>query len=236
LALRPEDNETFYREVDEELRRDQLKTYWERFGKLVIGGIVLVLALIGGFIWWQNQKEVKAGERSEKLLSAFDDVAARRTSAGQAKLDELAKSGAEAHRAAALLTKADLAIETKDLKGAAALFKQVADDEDLAQPYRDLALVRMTAAEFDTIKPQAVVDRLKGLAVAGNPWFGSAGEMVAISYLRLGKPQQAAGVFAAMAKDKKLPDTLRSRATQMAGSLGVDAVQETADANQEGSR
>src|SRR3954468_10638503 len=86
LALRPIDNETFYREVDEELRRDQLKTYWERFSKLVIAGIVLVLALIGGFIWWQNQKEVKAGERGEKLLSAFDDIAARKIGAGQAKL------------------------------------------------------------------------------------------------------------------------------------------------------
>ncbi len=94
----------------------------------------------------------------------------------------------------------------------------------------------MTALEFDTLPPQAVVDRLKGLAVAGNPWFGSAGEMVAISYLKLNKPQQAGALFAAMAKDKKLPDTLRSRATQMAGSLGVDAVQEAADANQEGNR
>jgi hypothetical protein len=236
LALRPTDNETFYREVDEELRRDQLKTYWQRFGKLAIAGVVLILALIGGFIWWQNQKEVKAGERSETLLGAFDDIAARRKSAASAKLDQLAKSGSEAHRAAALLTRADVAVEAKDLKGAAALFKQVADDSDLAQPYRDLALVRMTAVEFDTIQPQAVVDRLRGLAVAGNPWFGSAGEMVALSYIRLGKPQQAAGIFAAMAKDKKLPDTLRSRATQMAGSLGVDAVQEAADANQEGSR
>ena len=118
----------------------------------------------------------------------------------------------------------------KDLRGAAAIFKQVADDEGLAQPYRDLALVRMTAVELDTLPPQAVIDRLKGLAVTGNPWFGSAGEMVALSYLKLNKPQQAAGIFAAMAKDKKLPDTLRSRATQMAGSLGVDAVQESADA------
>jgi hypothetical protein len=236
LALRPTDNETFYREVDEELRRDQLKTYWERFGKLVIAGIILVLALIGGFIWWQNQKEVKAGQRSETLLGAFDDIAARRKGPASAKLDELARSGSEAHRAAALLTKADVAIEARDLKGAAALFKQVADDDDLAQPYRDLALVRMTAIELDSLPPQAVVDRLRGLAVAGNPWFGSAGEMVALSYIRLNKPQQAAGIFAAMAKDKTLPDTLRSRATQMAGSLGIDAVQESADANQEGTR
>jgi hypothetical protein len=236
LALRPTDNETFYREVDEELRRDQMKSYWERFGKLIIAGVVLVIAAIGGFIWWQNQKQVKAGEQSAALVEAFDDVAAGRKAPALAKLDGLAKSGADGHRAAALLTKADLAIEGKDLKGAAALYKQVADDEGLARPYRDLALVRMTAVELDTLAPQAVIDRLKALAVPGNPWFGSAGEMVALSHLKQGRPQQAAGVFAAMAKDKKLPDTVRSRATQMAGSLGVDAVQESADATQEGTR
>ena len=236
MALRPVDNESFYREVDEELRRDQMKTYWERFGKLVIAGVLLMLALIGGYIWWQNQKEVKAGEQSSTLVEAFEDVAAGRKAAAAAKLDGLTKSGSDGHRAAALLTKADVAIAANDLRGAAAIFKQVADDDGLAQPYRDLALVRMTAVELDTLPPQSVIDRLKGLAVAGNPWFGSAGEMVALSYLKLGKPQQAAGMFAAMAKDKKLPDTLRSRATQMAGSLGVDAVQETADATQEGTR
>ena len=235
MALKPVDNESFYREVDEELRRDQMKTYWERFGKLVIAGIVLLLAAIGGFIWWQNQKVVKAGERSETLVSALDEVASGRRNAAIPKLDGLIQSGSDGHRAAALLTKANIAVEAKDLKGAAALFKQVADDGDLAQPYRDLALVKMTAVEFDTLPPQAVIDRLKGLAVAGNPWFGSAGEMVALSHLRLNRPQQAAALFAAMAKDKKLPDTLRSRATQMAGSLGVDAVQET-EANQEGTR
>ncbi len=236
MALRPVDNESFYREVDEELRRDQMKTYWERFGKLVIAGVVLLLALIGGYIWWQNQKEVKAGERSATLVQAFADLTDGRKAAAVAKLDEVAKSGAEGHRAAALLTKADIAIDGGDLKGAAALYRQVADDSSLARPYRDLALVRMTAVELDTLPPQAVIDRLKGLAAAGNPWFGSAGEMVALSYLKLNKPQPAAAIFAAMAKDKKLPDTLRSRATQMAGSLGVDAVQEPADATQEGTR
>jgi hypothetical protein len=236
LALRPVDNESFYREVDEELRRDQMKTYWERFGKLVIAGLVLLLALLGAYLWWQNQKVVKAGERSSTLVEAFDDVAAGRKKAAVPKLDSLVESGSDGHRAAALLTKAGVAIDADDLKGAAALFKQVADDDGLARPYRDLALVRMTAVELDTLAPQAVIDRLKGLAVPGNPWFGSAGEMVALSYLKLNKPQQAAGIFAAMAKDKKLPDTLRSRATQMAGSLGVDAVQEPAGATQEGTR
>jgi hypothetical protein len=236
LAIKPVDNESFYREVDEELRRDQMKTWWQRRGKLVIAGIVLILAAIGGFIWWQNQQQVKAAERSQTLLGAYDDIAGRNKAAATAKLDQLAKEGSEGHRAAALLTKADLAIEANDLKGAAGLFRQVAEDKDLAQPYRDLATVRRTAVEYDSLSPQAVVERLKPLAVAGQPWFGSAGEMLAVAYIRLNRPKEAANLFAAMAKDKKVPETLRSRATQMAGALGVDAVQEAPEATQEGTQ
>jgi hypothetical protein len=73
-----------------------------------------------------------------------------------------------------------------------------------------------------------VIDRLKPFAVAGNPWFGSAGEMSAMAYLKLGRKQEAARIFAAMAKDQKVPESIRTRSVQMAGSLGVDALPDTA--------
>ena len=66
----------------------------------------------------------------------------------------------------------------------------------------------------------------------GNPWFGSAGEMVAIAQLKLNRPQQAARLFADMAKDESVPESIRSRAEQMAGSLGV--VVQQPGARQEG--
>src|SRR3546814_16694210 len=81
---------------------------------------------------------------------------------------------------AALLIKAALALEGGDNKAAIAQYKAIAADTRLAPPFRDLALIRQTALEFDTLKPQEVVDRLKPLATEGNPWFGSAGEMVEI--------------------------------------------------------
>ena len=106
----------------------------------------------------------------------------------------------------------------------------------MAQPYRDVATVRMVALQFDKLPPQQVIDRLKPLAVPGGPWFGSAGEMVAGAYLKLNRPQEAGKLFAAIARDMKVPDSLRARAIQMAGSLGVDAVQQgpAAGATQEG--
>ena len=234
MALKPVDNETFYREVDEELRRDQLLGYWKRYGKLIIAGIVVLLLLLAAAIWWNNQRALKAGGRGEQLSGAFDDITSGKKAAAGSKLDALIASGTPGYKAAALFTKADLAIEGNDLKGAAGLFRRVADDSGLPQPYRDLATIRMTAIEIDTLKPDAVVARLKPLATPGAPWFGSAGEMVAISYMKMNKPQEAGRLFAAIAKDAKVPDSIRSRAAQMAGSLGVDAVQDPAAAPQEG--
>jgi hypothetical protein len=226
LAITPRDNEAFYREVDEEVRRDQLKSYWQRYGRLAVLGGFLLIAALAGFFWWQNRNLVEAGKQGAELTTAFEEIGARNKAAATPRLDRLAKSDAPGYRVAALLTKADLAVEGGDTAGAVAIFKGVADDKALAAPYRDLATIRMTALEFDRLPPRTVIDRLKPLAVAGNPWFGSAGEMAAIAHIKLNQPRDAARIFAAMAKDRKVPETIRARAAQMAGSLGVDAIQE----------
>jgi hypothetical protein len=227
LALTPKDNEAFYREVDEELRRAQLTGFFQRYGKWIAIGLLLALLLVGGFLWWQYRQESRAGRQAETFSEILDDLEAGQTRDAGKQLDELAGSGNEGYRAAALLTKADLAIEAGDDAGAAVLFKRVAEDDGLAQPYRDLALVRQTALEFDKLAPAAVIERLKPLAVKGNPWFGSAGEMVAIAYMKQAKPELAGPIFAAIARDELAPRSIRSRATQMAGALGIDAMQES---------
>ena len=223
--MTPADNEVFYREVDDELRREQMANIWNRYGLAIIAGVVLLLAAIGGGFYWKNQQAEKAALHGEQLTAVFDDIQAGKTKEVGPKLDELAKEGNDGYRVAALLTKADIAVQSGDDAAAAAAFKAVAEDGDIAQPYRDLALIRQTAVEFDKLTPDAIIARLKPLAVAGNPWFGSAGEMVAIAYLKQNKPELAAPIFAAMARDSALPPSLRSRAVQMAGSLGVDAIQ-----------
>ena len=228
MAIKPADNESFYREVDEELRKDQLTTTWKRYGLWIAVGVVLLLAAIGGFIYWQNQKEERAGQNAESLVAAFDDIQAGKSKGIEPKLDQVAKEGRAGYQAAAILTKADLALQQGNDAAAVAAFQSVADNADLPAPYRELALIRRTAVEFDKLDPAAVIQRLKPLAVAGNPWFGSAGEMTALAYMKQQKPQEAARIFAAMAKDEALPESIRSRSVQMAGALGLDAVQQSA--------
>jgi len=229
LALTPQSSQAFMSEVDDELRRERLTTFWTRWG-LIIGGIlVVVLAAFGGYLYWQHRQHQAAAADGEQLQAAYDALAQNDAKAASDKLTTLAGSNVDAYRALAQFTQADILLQKDDMKAASARFAVIANDASLAKPFRDLALVRQTMAEYDTLKPEAVVARLGGMAVPGNAYFGSAGEMVAIAYLRMNKRDQAGRLFGQIASDKDVPDSLRQRAVQMAGVLGVDAVGQSED-------
>lgn len=229
MALTPQSSQAFLSEVDDELRRDRLTKFWTRWG-LVVGAVILIgLAAFGGYLYWQHRQHQAAGTDNEQLQAAYDALSQNDTKAADAKLKTLATSDVDAYRALAQFTQADILLQKDDMKGAAARFATIANDASLAQPFRDLALIRQTMAEYDTLKPEAVVARLGGMAVPGNAYFGSAGEMVAIAYLRQNKRAEAGRLFGQIASEKDVPDTLRQRAVQMAGVLGVDAVGQSED-------
>jgi hypothetical protein len=223
LALTPQNNEAFIREVDEELRREQMSNIGKRYGLWIIVAVLVALAAFGGWTWWNHHQNTLAGEQGEQLAIALDDIQSGRVAQASDIVGKLTSSDKDAVRATALLTQADMLLSKNDTKGAAAAFAKVAADETLAQPFRDMALVRQTAVEYDSLQPQQVIDRLRGLADKGSPWLGSAGEMVAVAYLRQNKLQQAGQTFGLIAQSDGVPDSIRARAVQMAGSLGVDA-------------
>lgn len=223
MAQPPEISETFLREVDENLRRDQLRDFGKKYGAWLIAAVVLFLAASGGWIWWQQHQLQRSGEQVEQLGEIYQNIGAGQTKNAAQQLDVLSKSGRKAVRASAAFASAALAVQQNDSKTAIAKYRELANDNDLPGSYREIALIRQTALEFDQIQPQEVVTRLQPLAKPGNPWFGTAGEMTAMALIKQGKKEEAGRLFAAIAKDKSVADPMRERAVQIAGSLGVDA-------------
>jgi hypothetical protein len=222
LAQPPDITETFVREVDENLRRDQLRDFFKAYAGWLIAAVVLFLGASGGFIWWK-QHEIKQSEAQvEKLAQIYKDIGTGNLGQAPQQLDELAKSGSKAVRASASFARAAVALQQNDVKLATGTYKSIAADDSLPKPYRDAALIRETAMEFDQLQPQDVIARLEPLAKPGEPWFGTAGEMTALAMIKQGRRQEAGQLFAAISKDPGVPQAIRARAVQVAGSLGVD--------------
>lgn len=219
MALTPKTDEAFLREVDEELRRDQMARIWRRYGLLLLALVVIGLAAFGGWLWWKAEREKAAGIAGEQLVAAFTALSEARPAEADAKLKPLAEGDHAGYRALAQLTLAARKLESGDAKAASAAYMEVASDTSVAQPLRDVALIRATAASYDTLPPKTVIDRLAPLAAPGSAWYGTAGEMTAIAWMKLNQPQKAAAIFGQIAKDNQVPASLRARAVRISGAL-----------------
>ena len=76
MALTPDTAESFAREVDENLRRDQMQDAAKRYGAWIAAAVILFLGAIGGYLYWQNHQAKVAAEQSEALSAALNRVTA----------------------------------------------------------------------------------------------------------------------------------------------------------------
>ena len=214
------------REVDEAVRQDEVSTFARKYGWALGIGLVLALAAFGGFLLWQSRSESQLEAASEQLTAALDELEAGNLDIADDELTAVAAGDSQAAAAIATLLRGGIAMEQGRGAEAVKLFAAIANDDDLPSELRDLGAIRLMGAQFDDVAPQVVIDRLGPIAVPGNAYYGSAGELVAFAYLAQEKPAEAGPLLVAIAKDDTVPQSIRARTRQLAGLLGFDAIED----------
>lgn len=223
MALPPNDIANFEREVDENYRRDRAADFAKTYGKWIVLGVILVLGAIAAIIWWNSEQQRTRGEQAEELAKVMTDFVEGEREGLDTRLQAVADEASGATKASAMLTEAAVAMDQGDRARASELFAAIAADGDMPGPYRDVATIRELQLQFDTTEPADVIARLQSMAQPGNAFFGSAGELTAAALLKMGREDEAGQLYAQLAEDQGVPETIRSRAVQMASSLGVEA-------------
>lgn len=205
--------ESFIDEVTEEVRRDKLFKVFRTYGWI---GIVLVLALVGGSIWYEWQKsrdEGRAQAFGDALSAALDlpDPAARR-----AALAAVPADGTQA----AILQLMLASDPEKDSAATLAALEAVAADAAQPQIYRDLATLRRVIVAGEAMPLAERRSALDGLAVAGRPFRVLAQEQLAYLLIEEGKIDAAITALQALAQDQEASPALRGRAGQVIVALG----------------
>jgi hypothetical protein len=208
-----------FREIDEELRRDNLLKLWSRYGRYVLALAVLVLLVAGGIVAWRDHQLSERRAQSARYASALS-LSREGKDAEAAKVFAAIGQESGGYAVLASFEEAELLGKSGDRKGAVAAYDRIATAGGLDPVFRELAVLLSVMHGMAEADPHSTIDRLAPLTSAGNPWRPTALELTAVARLSSGDKKGALDLYMSLADDLAVPQGLRARAAEMAAALG----------------
>ena len=209
-------DDSFIREVDEELRQDRARDLWRRYGIWAIAGAVAIVAGTAGIRGYQYWVESRANASGDAFLQAM-------TLANDGKSDEALKAlaglendGYGAYPVLARMRAATVRAEKGEFDAAVKGFDAVAADTAIADAIRDMARLRAALLLVDHGGREDVAARIEPLTSDANPLRHSAREALALAGWKAGNASDALKLFEQVSADESAPRNNRRRAEIMA--------------------
>ncbi len=210
-------------EVDEDIRRENLKRVWNQYGSYIIALVVVVVIGVGATKWWQYNKMASQEKDGAAFVLAQELIDEGQAENALQKLGSLAKEGSEGYKTLAKFKEAQVISQTDKAK-ALELYQAYSADAGIEQIYQDLALYYAAHMQFSDKDNKEFSPEFKRLLEASNPWRLLAIELDALRLIRVGDKKQAAMNLRLIIEDSKSPKGLKERSDKLLSTLGkIDA-------------
>lgn len=211
-----------FHEVDEEVRREQLKKLWDRYGNHLLVLAVLVVIAVGGwrgYEYWQARKAAEAGAAFEQAMSLVD---AGKHQEAEATFARIMTDGTQGYRSLARLQEAG-AVARRDPKAAVAAYDALAVDSTLDQKLRELAALRAGFILVDSATLDEMNRRIEPLAGPNGAFRHSARELLALTAWRMGDVKAVRRWSDVIMADAETPASIRNRTEMLLALVPASA-------------
>jgi hypothetical protein len=205
-------------EVDEEVRRDQLKKLWDRYSIYIIAGALLIIAAVAGWRGYQYLDAKKAAEAGAAFDAALDLSEQNKHAEAEAAFDRLAATAPAGYRILARL-RAAADVATRDPQAGAKMYDDIAGDRSIGTEQQDLARIRAAGLLLDTESYPNMLQRLEAATMPEATFRHTARELLALSAWRANDTTAARQWLDMIASDGETPSAMRSRAEALQALL-----------------
>lgn len=207
------------REIDEELRREQLLKLWDKYGIYALGAALAVLLAVAGWKGYEYRRAQANQAASNQYFLALGELAAKHTDEAQKVLDGLATSGPAGYSALARLRLAAQDAADGNTLDAVSAYDQIAGDKGVDAILQDYARLQIAMLKFDTLPFPELRTQLSPLANDRSPWRYTARELLGVGAARAGFGPEARNHFQRLLADRTTPPGIAERARIMVAML-----------------
>jgi hypothetical protein len=205
-------------EVDEEVRREQLKKLWDRYSIYVIAAALLIVAAVGGWRGYQYLEAKKAAEAGAAFDAAVNLSEQNKHAEAEAAFNNLAATAPSGYRVLARL-RAAAEVASSDPQAGAKLYDGIAADRSVRPAEQDLARVRAAGLLLETSSYPSMLQRLEPATKPDATFRHTARELLALSAWRANDIAAARQWLDMIANDGETPSGMRSRAEALQALL-----------------
>jgi hypothetical protein len=207
-----------FNEVDEDLRREQLRKIWEKYSLLIIAVAILIVVGVGGWRGYTYLEARKAGEAGAAFDRAAELAEQNKHAEAEAAFTKLAAEAPAGYRTLARLRAAAEAV-SRDPQAAVKLYDEISADRTVPAPEQDLARIRAGSLLLETTPYEAMQTRLEPATTNTSTYRHSARELLALSAWKANNAVATRQWLDMMSNDAETPASLRTRAEALQALL-----------------
>ena len=208
-------DDSFFREVDEELRSDRVRQAWARYGRFVIAALVVFVIAVAGWRSWEWYTNAQAEQAGDAFLAAVELLEDDKRDEALVALRRIEAEGNDTYRVMARMRIASELAETGETAEAVTLYDAVIADEAADAEQRALARIRAAIILVDTGTLDDVRSRIGSLAGPGGPYRHSARELLGLAQYKDEQLEEAYNTLVTVVDDAEAPQGVRDRTSML---------------------
>jgi hypothetical protein len=195
-------NTDIVREVDEELRREQVEKLWLQYRNYILAAAAVIVLVVAGYKAWQWQQAQQAATSGAAFEMALGQLRDGKKDDAAKALEAIASSGAGAYPVLAGLRLAALDADAGKGDVALARYETIAKGAAVDANIRGFASIQAAQLRLDKADFTEMQTRLNDLAKPDSVWRQSARQLLGLAAYKAGKLTEAEDQFSLILNDK----------------------------------
>lgn len=215
--INPDFTDAFIREVDEDVKNDNFKVLWNKYGAYIVAFVVIAVTAAVCFdrikTWKIEQNQIKTEnymaaaqlrENPDETIAALQKI----NTESKGILSDFAK-----------LQIANVLLIQEKNDEALATLQSLVDEKNTDSSVKNIALIKLASYKVDTMSRDELEKLLQPMLQENSSWTPIAKDLIAISAIRNGDIEDAKQIYADILKTKDLPEGFKAKIQDMLSSI-----------------
>lgn len=216
--INPEYTDAFIQEVDEDVKNDNLKVLWNRYGALIIAFVVIAVTAAVSFDKIKEWKMAQNQHRTESYMAA-SQLNPENPSETMAALQQISQNNQGIFSDFARLQMANILLEQGKTEEGLTALENILQDNQVNSEVRNVALIKLATYRIDTMDRAEFENLLRPLLDGETSWKPMAQDLLAMSAIKSGDMETAKAIYEQVLKIKDLPEGFRTKVQDMLSSI-----------------